>query len=500
MICGGGNLPEAIRRKVIELAGGEQARMVVITTASQTADTPEVENYLSWWRQQPLADLSILHTRSREVANDPDFVEPLTRATGVWFLGGDQVPLIDTYSDTLTERELFRLLNRGGVISGTSAGAAVMSKVMIRSGRNIAEIGKGFGFLDGAIIDQHFVKRQRQQRLLHVIEQHPDHVGLGIDEGTAIVVQGQRLSVLGESEVRVCFGRTDTREPLVESLRDGDSAELSALSRIALARKEPKKPRPRAVPELSDGTLVIVGGETVPQEAMERFMAAAGGDAEATVALFSFDGADSEAAEMELMENLRKAGAKNIQRVDVTSRQQADDPELRKALNAAKGIWMCGARPQKCVETCLGTVAEQICREVLRRGGVVGGTGAAGMMQGEVLMNASPVPTKRILMDGYDRGFGFLPGVAIGLGSQKSEDTPKLLDLLRQEHPQVVGLDIEDSTALIIQGHTLEVVGKKQVAVFDGLADESLTSPELLQAGDRYSFKDRSRVARKESE
>jgi cyanophycinase-like exopeptidase len=74
------------------------------------------------------------------------------------------------------------------------------------------------------------------------------------------------------------------------------------------------------------------------------------------------------------------------------------------------------------------------------------------------------------------------------------------LDLLRQEHPQVVGLDIEDSTALIVQGHTLEVVGKKQVAVFDGVADNSLATPEVLQAGDRYNFKERSRIARKESE
>jgi cyanophycinase len=500
VICGGGNLPESIRRKVIELAGGERARMVIITTASQTADSPDVEIYLSWWRQQPLADLSILHTRSREVANDPKFVEPLTHATGVWFLGGNQAPLIDTYSGTLTEKELFKLLNRGGVISGTSAGAAVMSKVMIRGGNNLAEVGKGFGFLDGAIIDQHFVRRQRQNRLLHVVEQHPGHFGLGIDEGTAIVVQGQRVSVLGESEVRVCFARTDSRDPLVESLREGDSAELSALSRIAMARKEPKKIGPQGIPELSDGMLVIVGGDTVPEEAMERFVAAAGSDDETTVALFSFDGADSQAVEAALMENLRKAGVKNVQRVDVTSRQQADDPELRKILNAAKGIWMCGARPQKCVETCLGTVAEQICREVLRRGGVVGGAGAAGMMQGELLVNASPVPTKRILMDGYDRGFGFLPGVAIALGTQSSEDSPKPLDLLRQEHPQVVGLDIEDSTALIVQGHTLEVVGKKQVAVFDGVADNSLATPEVLQAGDRYNFKERSRIARKESE
>src|SRR5262245_52874971 len=124
----------------------------------------------------------------------------------------------------------------------------------------------------------------RQDRLLKVIEQHPNLVGLGIDESTALFVQGRRLSVLGDSLVRVCFARTDSREPLVESLRSGDKADLNALNRVALARLQPLVPRPQLEPQVSDGTLVIVGGDAVPNEATERFVAAAGG-ADATVAL-----------------------------------------------------------------------------------------------------------------------------------------------------------------------------------------------------------------------
>src|SRR5712691_7834726 len=497
VICGGGTLPEPLRAKVVELAGGEFARIVVISTASQTADLPDVETYVAWRRKQKLAELTILHTRSRNEADREEFVEPLKRATGVWFLGGNQAWLIDTYSGTRTEAEMHRLLERGGVIGGTSAGAAVMSKLMIRRGSSNAELGRGFSFVDGAVIDQHFVRRHRQDRLLKVIEQHPELVGLGIDEGTALIVQGRRLSVLGESEVRICFARTESREPVVESLRVGGEADLSVLSRIAGARLQ--RPSTTLVanvtPQVPEGTLVIVGGEDVPAEATERFVAAAGG-ADATVALVSLDGNETKEADNEFIDELRKAGVKNIQRVQVDSRMQANDPQGLELLKTAGGIWLSGAQPQTFVDSCMGTVAEQICHDLLRRGGVIGGMSAGGLMHGEVLVTDSLVPMKRMLVDGYDRGFGFLPGVAITQSSHRGE-TPAELTQLQQEHTQVVGLGIEDSTALIVRGHVLEVVGENQVSVLDCNSRHEATPTAVLHAGDRYNFKDHALLAHK---
>ncbi len=494
VICGGGTLPETLRAKVVNLAGGEFARIVVISTASQTADVPDVETYVAWWRKQKLAELTILHTRSREEADREEFVAPLKRATGVWFMGGNQAWLIDTYSGTRTEVELHKVLERGGVIGGTSAGAAVMSKLMIRRGNSNPELGRGFGFVDGAIIDQHFVRRFRQDRLFKVIEQYPDLVGLGIDEGTALIVQGQKLSVEGDSEVRVCFARTNTREPVVESMRAGDTADLGTFGRIAAARLRPHTPAlaKNETPQVPEGTLVIVGGDAVPIEATERFVAAAGGT-DALVAFVSLDENES-LADGIFMAALRKAGAKSVQRVQVTSRKQADDPQIIALLKTARGIWISGSRPHKFVESCLGTVAEQLCRDLLHRGGVIGGTAAGGVVQGEILMNGSPMPMKQMVVDGYDRGFGFLTGVAIAASSQRKEASDEL-DQLRLEYPQVVGLGIEESTALIVHGHVMEVVGQNQVAVFDHLARDNSPSHAMLHHGDRYDFKGRVRMA-----
>jgi cyanophycinase len=210
VIVGGGMLPAAIQDRFIELAGGRNARLVVIPTASQRAEAGKLESLSSYayWGQLAKAgkvkSLVFLHTRQPAQANDPAFVKPLTEATAVWFTGGDQSLLTAAYKGTAVEKEVKNLLARGGVIGGTSAGAAVMSEVMIRFGNPVAQVGTGFGFLPGVVVDQHFVQRNRQARLLGVLSKHPDCLGMGIDEQTGIVVRGQSVTVVGNSNVRLC--------------------------------------------------------------------------------------------------------------------------------------------------------------------------------------------------------------------------------------------------------------------------------------------------------
>jgi cyanophycinase len=229
VICGGGVLPAQLRNRFLEFAGGAAARVVVITTASVYADTDKMESKLTFWREQALASLTILHTRSRQTADDPEFAKPLRDATGVWFIGGNQNWLTETYLGTATEREIRGVLARSGVVGGTSAGAAIMSPVMIRRDRPEVETGPGFGFLPGTVVDQHFLKRNRQGRLLKVLGAHPELVGLGIDEGTAVVVEGNRLSVMGDSQVVVCSPATADAPESVQSLQPGSETDLGEL-------------------------------------------------------------------------------------------------------------------------------------------------------------------------------------------------------------------------------------------------------------------------------
>jgi cyanophycinase len=239
VICGGGALPIQLRNRFIELAGGAIARVVVITTASVYADTDKMESKLGFWREQNLASLKILHTRSRLTADDPDFAAPLREATAVWFVGGNQNWLTETYLGTVTEREIHGVLARCGVVGGTSAGAAIMSPIMIRRDKPEVQTGPGFGFLPGTVVDQHFLKRNRQSRLLKVLDAHPDLVGLGIDEGTGVVVEGNQLSVVGESQVVVCSSATAQGPQSVQSLEPGTQTDLKELRTLIAHASKP---------------------------------------------------------------------------------------------------------------------------------------------------------------------------------------------------------------------------------------------------------------------
>jgi cyanophycinase len=229
IVGGGGLLPVTIRDRFLELAGGKKARLVVIPTASARFDTTGVSPSFEFWKSQGVASVVLLHARSREQAERPDFVKPLTEATGVWLTGGDQSRLAAVYHGTAVERELIHLLTRrGGVIGGTSAGASIMGALMITGGNPTARVGDGFGLLPRVVVDQHFSQRNRLDRLLGVLATHPDYVGLGIDEQTAVVVRGHTLSVLGDQTVRLCWPGRGKEQVRVLKAGETEDAFVSA--------------------------------------------------------------------------------------------------------------------------------------------------------------------------------------------------------------------------------------------------------------------------------
>jgi cyanophycinase len=247
VIVGGGGFPDDIRDRFLQLAGGKKGHLVVIPTASEKADRLRYFPSYEYWRTQGLASVALLHTLDPKQANEPSFVKPLTEATAAWLDGGDQTRLARAYHGTAVERELRQLLARGGVIGGTSAGASIMSDIMITGGNPHADVGEGFGFLPNVVIDQHFQNRKRLKRLLGVLANHPRCLGLGIDEQTAVVVKGHTLTVLGKANVSVCLPPTDHDEGSVTLLKAGEERDLLQLSDSVLARiKAPAESKPVA--------------------------------------------------------------------------------------------------------------------------------------------------------------------------------------------------------------------------------------------------------------
>jgi cyanophycinase len=235
IIIGGRTLP-AFRDRFLELAGGKKARIVVIPTANAKADQGTMLATYLFFKSQDVKSVEIVHTRDRAKAGDHDFIKPLTEATGVWLMGGDQSRLTGVYHGTAVEKELKKVLARGGVVAGTSAGAAVMSALMITGGTDSASVGDGFGLISGVVVDQHFWNRRRLNRLLGVLAKHPECPGIGIDEETALVVQGQTATVMGNGNVRACLCEHGTLPASIQVLKDGEKLDLAALTRAAQAR------------------------------------------------------------------------------------------------------------------------------------------------------------------------------------------------------------------------------------------------------------------------
>ena len=153
----------------------------------------------------------MLHTADPKVADTEAFAKILRDADGVWFNGGRQWNIVDSYANTLTYREFHKVLERGGVIAGSSAGATIQGEYLVRGDTSGADVmmtaepnhQEAFKFLRKTAIDQHINTRNRWDHLIPVIQKKPELLGIGLSEGTAIVVTGDTFEVLGKWKVAV---------------------------------------------------------------------------------------------------------------------------------------------------------------------------------------------------------------------------------------------------------------------------------------------------------
>jgi cyanophycinase len=214
VIVGGGDMPQEIMDAFLAASGGKGGKVGIIPTS-----TSDPEGALKDWKEDlNKAGLVCepLDVRKREDASDPQLLERARTCTGFWFTGGDQSQVGDKIVGTPLQKTILDRYGAGAVIGGTSAGAAIMSKVMLtgqdRNGKEaLSEFGpgayrmrEGMGFLpEGVIVDQHFLRRGRENRIFSVIMEHPDWLGLGIDEVTALVVKNGKATVLGKRSVMV---------------------------------------------------------------------------------------------------------------------------------------------------------------------------------------------------------------------------------------------------------------------------------------------------------
>lgn len=232
------------------LKGG---RLVIATVASHEPDG-YFDAYQKAFADLGVTDLVELYVHQRAESQSPETLAVLDGAAGVFFTGGDQLRISSQIGDTAIERRIRALHEAGGVIAGTSAGASVMSETMLVKGPSaesyrIGELhmAPGLGLVRDFIVDQHFAERGRYGRLLGAVAHNPRLLGVGIDENTAIVVEGDRFLVIGSGAAYVVDGEGSTHSNIAEarseralSMFDVRVHVLSSGDTYAISERKPK--------------------------------------------------------------------------------------------------------------------------------------------------------------------------------------------------------------------------------------------------------------------
>jgi cyanophycinase len=228
MIVGGGGgavdeesgrrVSELLFREFIKLAGGNNAKLVIVPTAMSSDpdfDYQKRAEYRLAHDRMKMPHVTIVHTHDPKVADTAEFCKPIEEADAVWFGGGRQWRFVDAYGGTRAEKAFREVLDRGGAIGGSSAGATIQGSFLARGDTrgNLTMIGdhqRGFGYVTNCAIDQHVVARKRQNDLIELLNDRKKKMqkdfnrsallGIGIDEDSAIVVRGNKFEVVGKSD------------------------------------------------------------------------------------------------------------------------------------------------------------------------------------------------------------------------------------------------------------------------------------------------------------
>ena len=224
LVVDGGGGTDLVKAKFMAIAGGPGARVVVIPSGASSIrfgpdkiilnpDSPRdsaewiaYEKYLRSWLGTE--HVTVLHTRNRDVASSEDFMRPLQAATGVFVAAGNAGRIADSYLGTRTQQALQDVLDRGGVIFGSSAGAIILGSFIVRGFPAKPVLmapghDRGFAFIKNVAIDPHLTESKRDYELINVVDAYPNLLGIGIDEGAALVVKANQFEVIGTGRVAI---------------------------------------------------------------------------------------------------------------------------------------------------------------------------------------------------------------------------------------------------------------------------------------------------------
>jgi cyanophycinase len=369
----------------------------------------------------------------------------------------------------------------------------------------LPQIAEGLDLVPDCVVApqfEHTVAGKGQ--LLSILSAHPRCVGVGLESGTVAILRGRKIRVVGTGTATFLIASNE-RQPfrshtLVErasSSRDPERSllDLTEWRRDAIDRTlEEFPPEKTERPHVASGKLFIVGGGGMPQGLMTQFIEAAGGIENAKLVYVPCEEREQVDPDSGMITTWKKMGVKQCALVHTKDRIQANEDEaFLKPLSEATGIWFGGGRQWNLADSYYGTKAHRLMKEVLHRGGVVGGSSAGASIQAAYLARATPIENFRIMAPGYERGgLGFLRGVAIDQHFTQRKRQPDMTQLVNR-YPQLLGIGLDEATALIVEGSVASVHGNGKAHFYDRTKPNCPDQPDFLALshGQRYDLAER---------
>lgn len=397
-------------------------------------------------------------------------------------------------------------VDQQGVLVANSSAARLLSKTVVLGKSPHARIGNGLGLVPDSVIETQFESQADERRIRSALASHPRCVGIGITPNTTLILRGRKFFTMGQGSAKFMLAANE-RQPQrnqtigVEFPRknrfdfSANLVDLTEWRRDAIDRTLP--PFPVANPQppvVENGTLVIVGGGGMPANLMQQIIDLAGGKEKARMVYIPCSERDEVSNAQRTVDMWKKMGVKSATFIHTKDRNRSNsDAEFLEPLKHATGLWFGGGRQWNFSDSYYGTEAHKLMKDVLRRNGVIGGSSAGASIQARYLARATPIGNYQIMAPGYERGgLGFISGVAIDQhftqrGRQKD------MTQLMQRHPQLLGIGIDEATAIIVQKSNAKVVGRGRVHFYDRRQAVYPDQPDYvaLGAGSEYDLKAR---------
>jgi cyanophycinase len=376
----------------------------------------------------------------------------------------------------------------------------VSENYVVASDQDQPAVEAGLNLLPDCVLETGFVERDSMARLLRVLKSHPRSVGIGLEQNTILVFSGRKIMVSGEG--RATFMLPDSehlpvRTHSISEMKLGKQpddwlVDLTEWRRDAIDRTlEPFPPSQIEEPRIDNGALVIVGGGRVPDGLMKDFVHLARGPNKAKLVYVPCSEDDDVSSDIGMLRVWEELGVAHTSMIHTKDREQANsDEQLLLPLRDATGIWFGGGRQWNLSDSYYGTTAHRLMKEVLHRGGVIGGSSAGASIQARYLARATPIENYKIMAPGYERGgLGFISGVAIDQHFSQRRRQKDMTELVNR-YQQLLGIGIDESTAIVVKKSVATVVGKGKVHFYDRNVPVEPDHPDYvaIEAGKAYDL------------